>query len=398
MAKIRVLIVDDSLFFRTSLERMLKKDPEIEIIGMAYDAADAMQKIQQLRPNVVTLDVEMPKMNGIEFLGKLLPIYSVPVVVVSSAPVRVFDALSAGAVDFVRKPELKSPSDFAAFAADLADKIKAASMARVHLKTAVSAAAAATAATVAAVNSTTRTAAPIGAASLRSSVSAPSAVPPTASSAASMAASAASAAAALRSPLSPTVSAAKKDTLIAIGASTGGTEATIAVVKNLPASTPGIVIVQHMPPVFTNMYAQRLNRICNMSAVEATDMMRVEQGKIIVAAGDYQLRVMRDAQGYYVTVRPGEKVSGHCPSVDVMFESVSLAAGPRAVGILLTGMGQDGANGLLKMRQRGAYTIGQDQESCVVYGMPAVAFELGAVQKQLPVDQITGDIITYLSR
>ena len=389
MAKIRVLIVDDSLFFRTSLQRMLRKDPEIEIIGMAYDAADAMQKIQQLRPNVVTLDVEMPKMNGIEFLGKLLPVYSVPVVVVSSAPVRVFDALSAGAVDFVRKPELKSPSDFEAFAADLAEKIKAASMARVHLRTAASAAAAATAATAAAVNNTARVASP-----LRSSVSAPSAAP----SASTMAASAASAAAMLRSPLSSAVSAAKQDTLIAIGASTGGTEATIAVVKNLPASTPGIVIVQHMPPVFTNMYAQRLNRICNMSAVEATDMMRVEQGKIIVAAGDYQLRVMRDAQGYYVTVRPGEKVSGHCPSVDVMFESVAMAAGPRSVGILLTGMGQDGANGLLKMRQRGAYTIGQDQESCVVYGMPAVAFELGAVQKQLPVDQITADVVTYLSR
>ena len=364
MAKIRVLIVDDSLFFRTSLERMLKKDPEIEIIGMAYDAADAMQKIRQLRPNVVTLDVEMPRMNGIEFLGKLLPVYSVPVVVVSSAPVRVFDALSAGAVDFVRKPELKSPSDFAAFAADLAEKIKAASMATVHLKKA------APAATAAAAGSAARTPA-------RPPVSAPLA--------ASAAASAATAAAALRSPTASAVSAAKKDTLIAIGASTGGTEATIAVVKNLPASTPGIVIVQHMPPVFTNMYAQRLNRICNMSAVEATDMMRVEQGKIIVAAGDYQLRVMRDAQGYYVTVRPGEKVSGHCPSVDVMFESVAAAAGARSVGILLTGMGQDGANGLLKMRQRGAYTIGQDQESCVVYGMPAVAFELGAVQKQLPV-------------
>jgi len=385
MAKIRVLIVDDSLFFRTSLERMLKKDPEIEIVGMAYDAADAMQKIQQLRPNVVTLDVEMPRMNGIEFLGKLLPVYSVPVVVVSSAPVRVFDALSAGAVDFVRKPELKSPSDFAAFAADLAEKIKAASMARVHLKKAVSAAAVATAATAAAAGNTARTPAPA-----RSQALAPLA--------ASAAASAATAAAALRSPMASAVSAAKKDTLIAIGASTGGTEATIAVVKNLPASTPGIVIVQHMPPVFTNMYAQRLNRICNMSAIEATDMMRVEQGKIIVAAGDYQLRVMRDAQGYYVTVRPGEKVSGHCPSVDVMFESVASAAGARAIGVLLTGMGQDGANGLLKMRRAGAYTIGQDQESCVVYGMPAVAFEIGAVQKQLPVDQITGDIITYLGR
>ncbi len=388
MAKIRVLIVDDSLFFRTSLERMLKKDPEIEIVGMAYDAADAMQKIQQLRPNVVTLDVEMPRMNGIEFLGKLLPVYSVPVVVVSSAPVRVFDALSAGAVDFVRKPELKSPSDFAAFAADLAEKIKAASMARVHLKKAVSAAAVATAATAAAAGNTARTPAPARSQALA----------PLAPLAASAAASAATAAAALRSPMASAVSAAKKDTLIAIGASTGGTEATIAVVKNLPASTPGIVIVQHMPPVFTNMYAQRLNRICNMSAIEATDMMRVEQGKIIVAAGDYQLRVMRDAQGYYVTVRPGEKVSGHCPSVDVMFESVASAAGARAIGVLLTGMGQDGANGLLKMRRAGAYTIGQDQESCVVYGMPAVAFEIGAVQKQLPVDQITGDIITYLGR
>lgn len=377
MGKIRVLIVDDSLFFRTSLERMLKKDPQIEIVGMAYDAADAMQKIQQLRPTVVTLDVEMPKMNGIEFLRKLLPVYRVPVVVVSSAPVRVFDALSAGAVDFVRKPELKSPSDFAAFAEDLAEKIKAASMAQVHLRTASS--------TLAPGPAAARPAPPS-----RSPVSAPSA--------ASAAATAASAAAALR-PASAggPINATKKDILIAIGASTGGTEATIAVVKNLPAATPGIVIVQHMPPVFTNMYAQRLNHICNMSAVEATDMMRVEQGKIIVAAGDYQLRVMRDAQGYYVTVRPGEKVSGHCPSVDVMFESVAASAGARSIGVLLTGMGADGANGLLKMRQRGAYTIGQDQESCVVYGMPAVAFELGAVTKQLPVDQITADLVSYLS-
>lgn len=350
MGKIRVLIVDDSLFFRTSLERMLKKDPQIEIVGMAYDAADAMQKIQQLRPTVVTLDVEMPKMNGIEFLRKLLPVYRVSVVVVSSAPVRVFDALSAGAVDFVRKPELKSPSDFAAFAEDLAEKIKAASMAQVHLRTA----------------SSTLAPGPAAAALRPASAGGP-------------------------------INATKKDILIAIGASTGGTEATIAVVKNLPAATPGIVIVQHMPPVFTNMYAQRLNRICNMSAVEATDMMRVEQGKIIVAAGDYQLRVMRDAQGYYVTVRPGEKVSGHCPSVDVMFESVAASAGARSIGVLLTGMGADGANGLLKMRQRGAYTIGQDQESCVVYGMPAVAFELGAVTKQLPVDQITADLVSYLS-
>lgn len=365
--KIHVLIVDDSLFFRTSLERMLKKDPSIEIIGMAYDATDAMTKIQKLRPDVVTLDVEMPKMNGIEFLRKLLPVYRVPVVVVSSAPIQVFDALSAGAVDFVRKPELKSPSDFSIFAADLAEKIKAANGAHVRLARMTA---------PASVQSTAvRPVAP----------AAPAAMPamPTA---------------ALRGAVSPFAQGplGRKDTVIALGASTGGTEATIAVVKNLPATTPGIVIVQHMPPVFTNMYAQRLNRICHMRAVEATDMERVETGKIIVGAGDYQMRLMRDGQGYYVTSRPGEKVSGHCPSVDVLFDSVASAAGPNALGIILTGMGQDGANGLLKMRQRGAYTIGQDESTCVVYGMPAVAYELGAVQKQLPVDQITDDIINYL--
>lgn len=362
--KIRVLIVDDSLFFRMSLERTLKTDPLIEIIGMAYDAADAMEKIKQLRPDVVTLDVEMPKMNGIEFLKKLLPVYRVPVVVVSSAPIQVFDALSAGAVDFVRKPELKSPNDFTRFAADLAETIKAASLAKVRP--------------------------PMASMRPAPSVPVPAPVPAAARMPAAAVRPQGGVSPFAKSPLG------RKDTVIAIGASTGGTEATIAVVKNLPATTPGVVIVQHMPPVFTNMYAQRLNRICHMRAVEATDMERVETGKIIVGAGEFQMRLMRDAQGYYVTSRPGEKVSGHCPSVDVLFDSVATTAGPNAVGVLLTGMGSDGANGLLKMRQRGAYTIGQDQNTCVVYGMPAVAYELGAVQKQLPVDQITDDILNYL--
>lgn len=370
--KIRVLIVDDSLFFRTSLERALKKDPAIEIVGMAYDAHDAMDKIQRLRPSVVTLDVEMPKMNGIDFLRKLLPIHRVPVVVVSAAPVQVFDALSAGAVDFVRKPELRSPSDFAAFADDLADKIKAASMAKVRLP---------------------RTAAPAPAAA----PAMPAAAPAMPAAAAAPAAPAAAPAIITR-PLPAFAGPRNKDTVIAIGASTGGTEATVAVVKNLPANTPGIVIVQHMPPVFTSMYAQRLNRICNMRAVEATDMERVEQGKIIIGAGEYHLRLARDAQGYYVTSRPGEKVSGHCPSVDVLFDSVALTAGANAVGVILTGMGSDGAQGLLKMRRRGAYTIGQDQETCVVYGMPCVAYENGAVQKQLPLDSIAADILNYVGR
>lgn len=369
LRKIRVLIVDDSLFFRTSLQRALKADAEIEIVGMAYDAQDAMTKIQQIRPDVVTLDVEMPKMNGIDFLRKLLPVQRVPVVVVSAAPVQVFDALSAGAVDFVRKPELRSPSDFANFADDLADKIKAASMAKVRLP--APAAAAAPPATPPRMR-------PVMGAAPVSPAASPAAAP------------------ALFRPMPAFAGPRNKDTVIAIGASTGGTEATIAVIKNLPANTPGIVIVQHMPPVFTSMYAQRLNRICNMRAVEARDMERVEQGKIIIGAGDFHLRLARDAQGYYVTSRPGEKVSGHCPSVDVLFESVAMTAGANAVGVILTGMGADGAQGLLKMRRRGAYTIGQDQETCVVYGMPCVAFENGAVQKQLPLDAIAADILTYV--
>lgn len=379
---IRVLIVDDSLFFRTSLERALKKNSNIEIAGLAVDADDALEKIRRLRPDVVSLDVEMPKMNGIDFLKKLLPIYRVPVVVVSAAPVKVFDALSAGAVDFVRKPELRSPSDFANFADDLAEKIKAASMAKVRLPAAL--AATASAAAAAAPRPAATPAAPAAPAAAAPKLPVMGAPPRPAG------------APAIQRPLPPFAGPRNPNAVIAIGASTGGTEATIAVVKNLPANMPGIVIVQHMPAVFTSMYAQRLNRICNMRAVEAKDMERVEQGKIIIGAGDFHLRLARDAQGYYVTSRPGEKVSGHCPSVDVLFDSVASAAGANAVGVILTGMGSDGAEGLLKMRRRGAYTIGQDQETCVVYGMPCVAYEKGAVQKQLPLDAITAELVSYV--
>lgn len=185
------------------------------------------------------------------------------------------------------------------------------------------------------------------------------------------------------------------DKIIAIGASTGGTEAIVEVVRHLPPNMPGIVIVQHMPPVFTKMYAKRLDKICKMRVSEAQNGDRVETGKIIVAAGEFHLRLKRDTAGYYVTSEPGVKVNGHCPSVDVLFKSVADTAGKAAKGVILTGMGSDGANGLLAMRKSGAYTIGQDEASCIVYGMPMVAYNIGGVVKQLPLSEI-GATLVYL--
>ena len=190
------------------------------------------------------------------------------------------------------------------------------------------------------------------------------------------------------------LSAARTNSIIALGASTGGTDALIEVVKRLPKNSPPVVIVQHMPAGFTKMYAERLNKICAMDAKEAEDGDRLRPGLIVVGAGDFHLRLQKDARGYYVTSKHGEKVSGHCPSVDVLFDSVADAAGPHAVGAILTGMGADGAEGLLKMRKHGAYTIGQNEATCVVYGMPGVAFKIGAVMKQLPLDKIAEEIIS----
>lgn len=339
---IRVLVVDDSLVFRKKLEQCLGEDRQIEVIGTAVDPDDAMRKIEALNPDVITMDVEMPKMSGIDFIRTLIPKRKIPVVVVSSMPISALDALEAGAVDFVKKPVVKQPSDFDDFVRDLIFKIKIARTAKVRM-------------------------AP-------KNLTAPS--------------------------LTQRLSATKKlnnHIIIAIGASTGGTEAILEVVKNLPETTPGIIVTQHMPAVFTNMYAQRLDRICRMKVKEAADMDRVETGRILVAAGEYHLRLMRDTQGYYVRSQKGEKVNGHCPSVDVMFDSVRRIAGRNAIGVLLTGMGADGAKGLTEMKKAGAYTIGQDQETSVVYGMPMEAFKMGGVVKQLPLDRIGDEILYRLS-
>ena len=339
MKKIRVLVVDDSLTFRQLLVNGINKDPGLEVVGVAADAYEARDEIIRTRPDVMTLDVELPKMSGIEFLRRLLPQYTIPVVMVSSLNETVFDAMAAGAVDFVNKPQAMRPDDIANFVElELNTKIKIASMAKVSP--------------------------PVGA-GMR--------------------------------PVHRTCGS-YGDRVIAIGASTGGTEAIFEVVKQFDTDIPGTVIVQHMPPGFTKMYADRLNRDCKIEVREAKNGDRVQTGVALLAPGDKQMRLVRAGDHFEVSCMEGEKVSGHCPSVDVLFDSVAKAAGDKAVGVILTGMGGDGSNGLLAMRQAGAHTIGQDEATCVVYGMPKVAFEKGGVEVQAPIESIAGRVYKLLNQ
>jgi two-component system chemotaxis response regulator CheB len=277
---INVLVVDDSLVFRTKMNLSLSKDPELNIIGTSADVQDALKKIKELKPDVVTLDIEMPNANGFDLLKAVMPTTPLPIVVVSALPVNALDALSLGAVDFVKKPEANIPNSADVFIANLIEKIKIASRANVRRV----------------------------AASLSASVPKPASAP--------------NAATEKNRPLSFSSNA-----IIAIGASTGGTEAIIQVVKDLPASTPPILIVQHMPATFTKLYADRLNKICKMRVKEAEDRDRVVPGQIIIGAGGYQMTLKKDENGYYIRSVAGEKVSGHCPSVNVLFNSVAETAG-----------------------------------------------------------------------
>ncbi|MCI9525885.1 MAG: chemotaxis response regulator protein-glutamate methylesterase [Lachnospiraceae bacterium] len=337
MKKIRVLVVDDSVLFRNLLVQSLSEDPYLEVVAQAGDAYAARDAILEYRPDVMTLDVEMPKMDGIQFLRKLMPQYPLPVVVISALDARVFDAMEAGAVDFVCKPstvERSKVSDF--IRKELGTKIKIASTVRVgNLKRVES------------------------------------------------------------NPVRG-VSAVNKDMVIAIGASTGGTEAIFEVVKQFRTDIPGVVIVQHMPPGFTEMYANRLNNQCQVAVKEAVTGDKVLPGRVLIAPGDKHMRLVKVNGVYQVECKAGEKVSGHCPSVDVLFSSVAKTAGRDALGVILTGMGGDGANGLLEMRKAGAKTIGQNEATCVVYGMPKVAYDIGAVQYQMELSSITNKIYGLL--
>lgn len=364
LPKIRVLIIDDSLLFRNVLKQELSKDPRLDIVGMAIDPIDAEGKIKDLKPDIITLDVEMPRMNGITFLKKLMKENPIKVVLVSSLNISVFDALDAGAVDFVKKPDMTSKNELANFYYELIGKIKIAHIAKLRIRISDTPSTPSTPSTVTTPNTST-VAQTIEKVSLLSKLN---------------------------------LSLISTNQVIAIGASTGGTEATLEILKKLPKDVPGIVITQHMPIGFTKMYADRMNKICQMEVREAVNGDRLTQGLALVAPGDRQMRLAKDAKGYFVRCLGEDKVSGHCPSVDVLFESVSKVAGPNAIGVILTGMGKDGAEGLLKMRTEGAYTIGQDQASCVVYGMPKVAFDIGGVQIQGSVSDIANILIKQLNK
>ncbi|SDE07570.1 protein-glutamate methylesterase/protein-glutamine glutaminase [Sporomusa acidovorans] len=337
--KIKVLIVDDSLVFREFLARSLAADPGIEVVATAVDAYDARDKIIEFEPDVMTLDVEMPRMSGVEFLQRLLPQYPLPVVMISAISDKVFEAMAAGAVDFVVKPDPKGGRAPAVVINELKTKIKVASIAKVAQckKPALPA-----------------------------------------------------------QPAAKPVQAGSSDRIIALGASTGGTEAIFSILKKLPADMPGMVIVQHMPPVFTRLFAERMNALTLLDVKEAQSGDRLGRGRVLIAPGDKHMRLVKVSGGFGVECAAGDKVSGHCPSVDVLFESVAREAGKNAIGVLLTGMGQDGAKGLLKMRQGGARTIGQDEQTSVVYGMPKVAWELGAVEKQGALSAIPQLIYSFL--
>ncbi|MBD5532176.1 MAG: chemotaxis response regulator protein-glutamate methylesterase [Lachnospiraceae bacterium] len=338
MRPIKVLVVDDSILFRNLLVQSLESDPNIQVVAQVADAFAARDAIIQYKPDVMTLDVEMPKMSGIEFLRRLLPQYPLPVVMISSLNDKVFDALAAGAVDFINKPSNLDRAQLSVFLKqELVTKVKIASTAKVGKF---------------------KHAAVMNA----------------------------------EHPLNP----AYRDKIVAIGASTGGTEAIFEVVKQFKRDIPGVVIVQHMPPGFTKMYADRLNNQCEVAVKEATSGDRVIPGQVLIAPGDRQMRLVRVGDEFQVECRGTDKVSGHCPSVDVLFDSVARVAGKKAVGVILTGMGGDGARGLLKMREAGALTVGQDEASCVVYGMPKVAYDLGAVQHQCTLTAIAKKVYSLL--
>jgi two-component system chemotaxis response regulator CheB len=343
--RVRVLIVDDSAIVRKVLTQELGKDGDIEVVGTAPDPFVARDMILELNPDVLTLDIEMPRMDGITFLKRLMRFRPLPVVIVSSLTPRggevALEAMDAGAVEVVCKPG--AAYAVGEMAADLRDKVRAAARVRV---------------------------------SARDESRAPAAARPLG-----------------RLSLSRTT-----HSVVAIGASTGGTQALQSVLTALPANSPGILIVQHMPEHFTRSFAARLDALCAMEVKEAEDGDSVGPGRVLIAPGNHHMELIRDGAAYRALVRGGPQVSRHRPSVDVLFHSVARFAGRNAVGALLTGMGHDGAEGLLAMRQAGAATIAQDEASSVVFGMPKEAIALGAAELVAPLQEVPARILEAAAR
>lgn len=361
MQGIRVLIVDDSELFRRMVSAAIMRSlPPGSVIETAGDPFEARDRIMDFDPDVMLLDVEMPRMDGLEFLRKLRAQYPLPTVVYSSREEYRIRALAAGAVDFILKPTAGTGLAAESYYQVMAKKLTASALTPVSV--------------------------------LGNQVPKPAAPPPRPAAAAPLSqtlnpvlANAAAVKAGKGSSYCPGMD----RSIIAIGASTGGTEALASVMMNLFPPLPGIVVVQHIPPMFSRLFAERLNNDTPLQVKEAENGDVVEPGHAYIAPGLQQVKVKKVGSDYILEVAPGPRVNGHCPSVDVMFESVARCAGNTALGVILTGMGNDGAKGLLQMRQAGARTLGQDEASCVVYGMPRAAWELGGVERQLPLEAMS---------
>jgi two-component system chemotaxis response regulator CheB len=342
----KVLIVDDSALMRQLLTQILGSDPDLQVVGTAGDPFVAREKILALNPDVLTLDIEMPRMDGLTFLEKLMRGHPMPVVMISSLTSKgaetTLRALSLGAVDYVAKPRLDVTNGTVEQAREIVDKVKAAMRARVR----------------------------------RASENAPAPV-----------------AVGVRSYQFSTT-----HKIVAIGASTGGTEALKDLLMPLPPDFPGIVMVQHMPEAFTKPFAARLDSLCKIRVNEARDGDRILPGHALLAPGGHQMAVVRKGAEFAVHVYRGERVNRHLPSVDVLFSSVARGMGKNAVGVMLTGMGADGSKGMLEMKQAGAFNFAQDEASCVVFGMPREAIQIGAVDSVLPLEQIPDALMRKLSR
>ena len=351
MAKTTVVVVDDSALVRSILTEIINRQPDMECIGAAADPLLAREMIRNLNPDVITLDVEMPRMDGLDFLSRLMRLRPMPVVMVSTLTERgaevTLKALELGAVDFVAKPKIGVADGIRLLAEDITDKIRIASKA--HIRRAPAAAAAGAAAAV-----PTR---PVTMASLGR---------------------------------------ASTEKIIFIGASTGGTEATKDVLINLPADSPAVVITQHMPPGFTKSYATRLDGLCKIRVKEAQDGERILPGHGYIAPGGLHLSVERSGANYIARVQDGEPINRHRPSVEALFLSAAKVAGPNAIGIMLTGMGADGARAMKVMKDAGAYNYVQDEASCVVFGMPREAIAAGAADEVLPLNQIAPKLLERL--
>ncbi|SCK05551.1 chemotaxis response regulator protein-glutamate methylesterase [Vogesella sp. LIG4] len=344
--KIRVVVVDDSALIRELLGKIINAEPDMEVVAVAPDPVAARERIRESNPDVITLDVEMPRMDGLEFLRRLMSLRPTPVLMISSLTAAGSDialrALELGAVDCIEKPQVDIGRGMQEYAELICDKIRTAAAARVQLPS-------------------------------RFVQAQPQPV-----------------------PLAGSQNILRKDAVIVAGASTGGTEALREFLSGLPANTPPVLVVQHMPEHFTLSFANRLDQCCAMAVCEASDGQPLQAGNIYIAPGHSHLSVVSRGGQLFTHLDQGEAVNRHRPSVDVLFDSAAALLGKRAVGVILTGMGKDGAAGMLRMREAGSYNLGQDQASSVVYGMPRAAYEIGAVHEVVPLPRMAERVLAYL--